>query len=138
MDSLAHLALMTKAQLVFAAPDTFLSFPALSPLSYPPDQLSFASGNALSAQQLRSFSEFSRVTNSLPLGTIFQPRQQQPGRLDSGEAVRARLTAQLPVTRRTSRPENDAAAFQHPGVPPPQRLGLAPGSIQQNDSFDLA
>jgi hypothetical protein len=73
MDSLAHLALMTKAQLVFAAPDTFLSFPALSPLSYPPDQLSFASGNALSAQQLRSFSEFSRVTNSLPLGTIFQP-----------------------------------------------------------------
>jgi hypothetical protein len=73
MDSLAHLALMTKAQLVFGAPDTFLSFPVLSPLSYPPDQLSFASGNALSAQQLRTFAEFSRVTNSLPLGTIFQP-----------------------------------------------------------------
>jgi hypothetical protein len=73
MDSLAHLALMTKAQLVFAAPDTFLSFPALSPLSYSPDELSFASGNALSAQQLRTFAEFSRVTNSLPLGTIFQP-----------------------------------------------------------------
>ena len=74
MDSLAHLALMTKAQLVFAAPDTFLSFPALSPLSYSPDELSFASGNALSAQQLRTFAEFSRVTNSLPLGTIFQPQ----------------------------------------------------------------
>jgi len=73
MDSLAHLALMTKAQLVFGAPDTFLSFPALSPFSYPPDQLNFASGSALSAQQLRTFAEFSRVTNSLPLGTIFQP-----------------------------------------------------------------
>jgi hypothetical protein len=65
---------MTKAQLVFAAPDTFLSFPALSPLSYSPDELSFASGNILSAQQLRTFAEFSRVTNSLPLGTIFQPQ----------------------------------------------------------------
>jgi hypothetical protein len=74
MDSLAHLALMTKAQLVFAAPDTFLSFPALSPLTYSPDELSFASGNALSAHQLRTFAEFSRVTNSLPLGTIFQPQ----------------------------------------------------------------
>ena len=74
MDPLAHLALMTKAQLVFAAPDTFLSFPALSPLSYSPDELSFASGNTLSAQQLRAFAEFSRVTNSLPLGTIFQPQ----------------------------------------------------------------
>ena len=74
MDSLVNLALMTKAQLVFAAADTFLSFPALSPLSYSPDELSFASGSALSAQQLQTFAEFSRVTNSLPLGTIFQPQ----------------------------------------------------------------
>jgi hypothetical protein len=73
MDSLTHLALMTKAQLVFGTPDTFLSFPALLPLSYHPDHLSFANTTALTAEQQRSWAEFCQLTNSLPTGVIFQP-----------------------------------------------------------------
>jgi len=48
MDALAQLALMTKAKLVFESPGSFLSFPALSPISYSADQLNFEySTNAL-------------------------------------------------------------------------------------------
>jgi hypothetical protein len=68
MDALAQLALMTKAKLVFERPDTFLSFPALSPLSYEPDQLAFMPPHNMSV-----FSEFSRLTNALPQGVLFQP-----------------------------------------------------------------
>src|SRR5882757_6793473 len=35
------------------------------------------------------------------------------------------------------RAEDDALAFQHPGIAPPQRLGLAPGAVQQHDAFDV-
>jgi virginiamycin B lyase len=73
MDSLTHLAVMTKAQLVFGAPDTFLSFPALFTLSYSPEHLSFANTSALTAEQLRRWAEFCQVTNSLPTGMVFQP-----------------------------------------------------------------
>lgn len=71
MDALAQLALMTKAKLVFETADTFLSFPALSPLSYTPDQLNF--GAAASGPGLQVFSEFSQIVNALPTGIIFQP-----------------------------------------------------------------
>ncbi len=71
MDALAQLALMAKAKLVFESPDTFLSFPALTPISYTPDQMRFA--DAASSQELQIFAEFSALTNALPQGTLFQP-----------------------------------------------------------------
>ena len=69
MDALAQLALMTKAKLMFESPDTFLSFPALMPISYAPDQMKFA--DASTVQQLQAFADFSTWTNSLPQGTLF-------------------------------------------------------------------
>jgi hypothetical protein len=77
MDALAQLAVMTKAKAVFESDDTFLSFPALTPLSYPADSLSFAASSAPSPQQLRMMSEFSRLANSLPTGTLFEPTPGQ-------------------------------------------------------------
>jgi hypothetical protein len=71
MDPLAHLALITKAKLVFESSDTFLSFPALSPLSYPPEHLKF--DKLTSTQEMLVFSEFCRLTNTLPEGVLFQP-----------------------------------------------------------------
>ena len=69
VDTLAQLALMTKAKLVFENPDTFLSFAALSPLSYTPDQLKFLP----TPHDMSVFSEFSQLTNALPQGILFQP-----------------------------------------------------------------
>jgi hypothetical protein len=71
MDALAHLALMTKAKLVFENPGTFLSFPALSPVSYQASDLNSFGSSTATAAQLQVLSEFSRVVNSCPLGTIF-------------------------------------------------------------------
>lgn len=73
MDTFVQLALMAKAKAVFETTDTFLSFPALAPLSYPPDALRFSSTTAPTPQQLRTMSEFSRIANSLPAGVLFQP-----------------------------------------------------------------
>ncbi len=69
MDALAQLALMTKAKLVFERPDTFLSFPVLSPLSYAPEQLTFLP----TAHSMSVLSEFSELTNALPQGVLFEP-----------------------------------------------------------------
>jgi hypothetical protein len=71
MDAIAQLALMTKAKLVFEEPGTFLCFPATTPLNYSAGQLNFA--QIASASTMTVFSEFSRLTNSLPQGVIFQP-----------------------------------------------------------------
>jgi len=71
MDALAHLALMTKAKLVFENPGTFLSFPALSPVSYQATDLNSFGSSTATAAQLQVLSEFSRVMNSCPFGTIF-------------------------------------------------------------------
>jgi hypothetical protein len=71
MDSIAQLALMTKAKLVFEQPGTFLCFPATTPLNYSAGQLNFA--QTTSPATMVVFSEFSRLTNSLPRGVIFQP-----------------------------------------------------------------
>lgn len=70
MDALAELALMTKAKLVFETADTFLSFPALSPISYQPNELNFS--QVTSNQELQVFSEFCQLTNTLPGGVLFQ------------------------------------------------------------------
>ena len=74
MDALAQLALMTKAKLVFESPGSFLSFPALSPISYSADELKFGAFTAVETAERLIFSEFSRFANALPSGTIFQPQ----------------------------------------------------------------
>ena len=68
MDALAQLALMTKAKLVFKSPDTFLSFPTLSP-TYSPNRLTFLPAT----HDMAAFSEFSMLANALPGGVLFQP-----------------------------------------------------------------
>lgn len=70
MDAFAQLALMTKMQRVFEVEDTFLSFPVLSPLVYPPERLGFADPANATAQSLADMSEFSRITNRMPRGVI--------------------------------------------------------------------
>jgi hypothetical protein len=70
MDAFVQLALMAKAKLVFEAEDTFLSFPALSPLSYPADELKLSREGIASARDLARLSEFARITNQVPRGTI--------------------------------------------------------------------
>lgn len=75
MDALAQLALMTKATMVFGTPGTFLSFPALTPISYTPDQMKFL--DATTSAQMHAFAEFSMLTNAFPQGTLFQPSLDQ-------------------------------------------------------------
>lgn len=70
VDAFAQLALMTKAKLVFESDNTFLSFPALSPLSYPPERLKFGKAGELTAQDLADLSEFARITNQIPRGVL--------------------------------------------------------------------
>uniref|UniRef100_UPI0040567387 hypothetical protein n=1 Tax=Candidatus Electronema sp. TaxID=2698783 RepID=UPI0040567387 len=71
MDAYSLLALMTKAKLIFESPDTFLSFPALSPLTYSPEQLQFNKpGGQFTAELLAMQSEFSRITNLVPRGVL--------------------------------------------------------------------
>ena len=75
MDPSVQLALMTKAKLVFESENTFLSFPALSPLSYPPDRLKFGTANEITPQELLDLSEFARITNQIPAGSWRQWRR---------------------------------------------------------------
>ncbi|MGE0225928.1 MAG: hypothetical protein AB7F35_30335 [Acetobacteraceae bacterium] len=71
MDAFIQLALMAKAKLVFESPETFLSFPALTPLSYPPDQLRrIGAGKLETPQDTLNLSEFARVSNQIPRGVI--------------------------------------------------------------------
>ena len=70
MDATVQLALMAKANQVFPNTGQFLSFPALSPLTYPPAQLRFAAGR-LEKQDWLDFSEFSRVVNRIPRGPLY-------------------------------------------------------------------
>lgn len=98
MDALAQLALMTKAKLVFESADTFLSFPALTPISYTPEQLKFA--EAASSAEMQVFSEFSTLANALPQGTLFQPSLDHvlwdvyQGVLQNAQLAEGSLTAQ--------------------------------------------
>src|ERR1700757_5251870 len=71
MDAIAWLALMSKANEVFGAPDVFLSFPAMTPISYKPENLNVSA--ALSNPQVgHTFADLSLNVNSLPTGTLFQ------------------------------------------------------------------
>jgi len=69
MDARAQLALMVKSKLVFESSDTFLSFPALSPLSYTPDQLKFLP----MPNDMSVFAECSRLSDGIPQGALYQP-----------------------------------------------------------------
>jgi hypothetical protein len=71
MDAMAQLALMTKAKLVFENPGTFLSFPVFSPVPYQASDLKSFGSSTATADQLLALSDFSRVVNSCPSGTIF-------------------------------------------------------------------
>jgi hypothetical protein len=71
VDASAQLALLTKAKLVFETETTFLSFPVLEPLAYPPARLHFADdGPHDERQRLADLSEFSRITNYIPRGVV--------------------------------------------------------------------
>jgi hypothetical protein len=70
MDATVQLALMAKANQIFPATGQFLSFPALSPLTYLPAQLRFATGR-LERQDWLDYSEFSRVVNHIPRGPLY-------------------------------------------------------------------
>ena len=70
MDASVQLALMTKAKRVFESENTFLSFPVLSPLSYPPDRLKFGTANEITPQALLDLSEFARIVNQIPHGVL--------------------------------------------------------------------
>jgi hypothetical protein len=95
MDSLTQLALFTKAQLVFQAPGTFLSFPALQALSYPPDELDFSQLANLSGPV---YPEFCRLVDTIPQGVLYTA---ESGTLFSDEydkVLRDAQTAQSTLT----------------------------------------
>ncbi|HJU09603.1 MAG TPA: hypothetical protein VJ728_01940 [Candidatus Binataceae bacterium] len=72
MDGLTYLALAAKAKLVFEDVDTFLSFPATTPLNYTANNLSFGAFNSTDSGERLVYSEFARVVNALPAGTIYE------------------------------------------------------------------
>jgi LysM domain len=108
MDAVAQLALMTKAKLVFASPDTFLSFPVLSPLSYSPEQLRFGTGGELTAQDLAEMSEFARITNVMPSGVVAPAAPGEPLWEVCGEVLRTAEVAAGTMTA-ADRARYDAA-----------------------------
>jgi hypothetical protein len=76
MDATAQLALMTEAKIVFERPGTFLSFPALAPIAFPPAVLDF--GKALSDPKVSAaLLEFSRAVNKCATGPIYQGDSDQ-------------------------------------------------------------
>jgi hypothetical protein len=71
MDAIAWLALMSKANEVFGGPDVFLTFPALTPIFYKPENLNVSA--ALTSPQVgHTLADLSLNVNSLPSGTLFQ------------------------------------------------------------------
>ncbi|HEY7269906.1 MAG TPA: hypothetical protein VH951_08770, partial [Dehalococcoidia bacterium] len=103
MDALAHLALMTKAKLVFEDPDTFMSFPALAPIGFKAEQLKLGVLDSVDNAERLVYSEFARITNSLPDDTIFEIGDQFLWDV-YGEVLRS---AELATG--TTTPEEDAA-----------------------------
>jgi hypothetical protein len=69
MDATAQLALMAKAKLVFETPGTFLNFPVLAPLSFPPSSLDFSQA-AQDPAVAAALQDFSRAVNSCPVGSV--------------------------------------------------------------------
>src|SRR5262245_9305309 len=71
MDSTAQLALLVKAKRVFESENTFLSFPVLTPMTYPVDRLKvIGAGRTDTPQQLADMSEFARMANYIPRGVV--------------------------------------------------------------------
>jgi hypothetical protein len=95
MDSLTQLALITKAMLVFAAPSTFLSFPALQPLSYRPDQLDFSQ---LANRSTPVYPEFCRLVDTIPQGTLYTAASGTPFSAEYGKVLKQAQTAQSALT----------------------------------------
>src|SRR5689334_11999108 len=77
-----------------------------------------------------------RVQRGSDVGALLECRDQEPRRLDGRQRVAARLAAEPAITRRLRRIEDHALAFQHPGIAPPQRLGLAPGAVEHDHALD--
>lgn len=71
MDAIVRLALMSKAKTVFESDGTFLSFPALNPLTYSTEWLHLALADGGTDAELKAASEFSRVVNAIPGGPLF-------------------------------------------------------------------
>ncbi len=57
--------------------------------------------------------------------------------LDSRNAFLSRFLPQISVERNRGWLQNQATAFQHPGIAPPQRFGLLPCAVEQNNSLDI-
>lgn len=72
METTVRLALMAKANLIFAGEDTFLSFPALEPISYDPEDLRFARGLLETSADWLAMSEFARTVNRIPRGPLYE------------------------------------------------------------------
>lgn len=71
MDAYVQLALMAKAKRTFESEDTFMSFPALSAISFPPERLAAMLGNVNTPESLQALAEISRLTNTIPKGSLF-------------------------------------------------------------------
>lgn len=108
MDSLTQLALMTKAMLVFAAPGTYLSFPALEPLSYPPDQLDFTQ---LANRSSPVYPEFCRLVDTIPQGMLYTADSGTPFSAEYGKVLQQGQTAQSTLTPQETAELQQALAY---------------------------
>ena len=108
MDSLTQLALFTKAQLVFQTPGTFLSFPALEPLSYPPDQLDFSQLANLTGPV---YPEFCRRVDTVPQGVIYTAESGTPFSAEYDKVLRNAQTALSTLTPAETTALQQALAF---------------------------
>jgi hypothetical protein len=108
MDSLTQLALMTKAMLVFGAPGTFLSFPALEPLSYPPDQLDFTQ---LANRSTPVYPEFCRLVDTIPRDVLYTAASGTPFSAEYGKVLQQAQTAQSMLTSQETAALQQALAF---------------------------
>lgn len=108
MDSLTQLALMTKAKLVFETPGTFLSFPALEPLSYPPDQLDFSQ---LVNRSTPVYPEFCRLVDTIPPGVLYTAASGTPFSAEYGKVLHQAQTAQSALTPQETTALQQALAF---------------------------
>jgi hypothetical protein len=95
MDSLTQLALFTKAKLVFETSGTFLSFPALQPLSYPPGQLDFSQ---LANRSTPVYPEFCRLVDTVPPGVLYTAESGSPFSAEYDKVLRDAQTAQSTLT----------------------------------------
>lgn len=127
MDAFTQLALIAKAKRVFETEDTFLSFPALSPIVYEPGELAFAAPGDMTPQSLALMSEFARITNAIPRGAIapqeegeylwdvygdvLETAQLARGDLSSAETARYQAAMSLLYTRSADGLSFDSDAY---------------------------